>query len=159
MFNEITGSLSILAKFSVKETKDSTIDEVLLSARKSNVSNSINFNTKEYQNKHDISYEHQNMRLLNDSTINDPVNLSEDGNNLPYKYAIRERRKEIKNSNRAKIRINSLSPISINSSAIENEYDIIRDDIGYSHLVGKIFYYSIRSNNSSKYVSDESKLK
>ena len=42
MFNEITGSLSILAKFSVKETKDSTIDEVLLSVRKSNVSNSIN---------------------------------------------------------------------------------------------------------------------
>lgn len=57
-----------------------------------------------------------------------------------------------------KIRINSLALMSPNSSIREAEYDIIRDGVGYTKLVGKVFYNSIRSN-SSKYVSEASKFR
>jgi hypothetical protein len=153
MFNEITGSLSVLAKFSGRETKDSTIDEVLQSTPISK------FQYQNIQNKPDLTRESKHFMMLNDSTINDALVLSEDENNIPYQYTVQDKSRQRLMKNRTKIRINSLSPISMHSSAIENEYDIIRDDIGYSHLVGKVFYYSIRSNNSSKYVSEESKLK
>lgn len=60
--------------------------------------------------------------------------------------------------------------MSLNSSMREVQYDIIRDDIGYSKMEGKVFYNSIRStlqkhnsfssdNHSSKYVSEASKFR
>lgn len=57
-----------------------------------------------------------------------------------------------------RLRINSVSPASVNSSVPDMDYDIIRDDVGRTKLVKKMFYNSLRSN-SSKYVSEASKFK
>lgn len=74
-----------------------------------------------------------------------------------YHYVLVDKRD--RSSSNPRIRVNSISPVSINSSVIEgNDYDIIRDDIGYSKLIGR-YFNSIRSNNSSKYVSEASKFK
>jgi hypothetical protein len=77
-----------------------------------------------------------------------------------YHYVLVDRRERSTSNRRAhpRIRVNSISPVSINSSVIEgNDYDIIRDEVGYSKLIGR-YFNSIRSN-SSKYVSEASKFK
>lgn len=137
MFFEITGSLSVLSNFSGNKSRISTIDHILPDI------------TKDSINANDIRRPEHNLSVNSDHE-----------NYLPYKFVAKgqsDRNKSI--AHRKKLRVNSITPVSVNSSVIgEPEYDIIRDDIGYTKLVGKMFCNSIRSN-SSKYVSEVSKFR
>ena len=92
----------------------------------------------------------------NNKTIDEVSVLSDNHNYLPYKYVVKDKFRKQKSL--GPMRDSSVSPISIESSANDIEYDIIRDDVGHTRLVGKVFYQSLRSN-SSKYVSEASKFK
>ena len=135
MFFEITGSRSVLANFTGKKSLIASIDYIYPDTTK----DSINI------------VQNQNNRTIDEVSV-----LSENDNYLPYKYVVKEKFRKQKSLDR--IRNSSVTPVSIESSANEIEYDIIRDDVGHTRLVGKVFYQSLRSN-SSKYVSEASKFK
>lgn len=141
IFNEITGSKAVLSFFNDgKREYEATIDHVLPDMTKDSI-----------QQAGGMSY-----RIASDVSLNSD---QKDYLQLPYKFVVKEKNEEKKKKIKfPKIRVNSISPVSQNSSWNEVDYDIIKDDVGYGKLVGKIFFNSIRSN-SSKYISEASNFK
>ena len=58
-----------------------------------------------------------------------------------------EANKKSKGKKIKRIRGNSITPLSHASSFHEPEYDIIKDDVGYMKLVGRMFNNTHRSNS------------
>ena len=153
MFNEITGSRGLLMLYNGHRSQMHTIDRILPNTTNESFSR---------------SQSDQSGHLGNNVTL-----LSEDNDYFPYKYEVIDRQGRFKSVNKRKRksvadnfprinvtkvpRMSQISPISINSSNADPDYDIIRDEVGYTKLVGPMFYQSICSN-SSKYVTETAKF-
>ena len=114
IFNEISGSLSVLSMFNNKDSWISTVDRI-------------------YPNTTQESFiQNQQQNNGNNLTI-----LSDDGDDdFNYKYEVKDKKSTPKSKKSLpRIRNNSISPVSINSSNLDNnDYDIIRDELGHASL-------------------------
>ena len=114
IFNEISGSLSVLSMFNNKNSWISTVDRI-------------------YPNTTQESFiQNQQQNNGNNLTI-----LSDDGDDdFNYKYEVKDKKSTPKSKKSLpRIRNNSISPVSINSSNLDNnDYDIIRDELGHASL-------------------------
>ena len=114
IFNEISGSLSVLSMFNNKNSWISTVDRIYPNTTQES------FIQNQQQNNGN------NLTILSDG----------DDDDFNYKYEVKDKKSTPKSKKSLpRIRNNSISPVSINSSNLDNnDYDIIRDELGHASL-------------------------
>ena len=114
IFNEISGSLSVLSMFNNKDSWISTVDRIYPNTTQES------FIQNQQQNNGN------NLTILSDG----------DDDDFNYKYEVKDKKSTPKSKKSLpRIRNNSISPVSINSSNLDNnDYDIIRDELGHASL-------------------------